>query len=1444
MDMRPGAADYLTSQMGCEDQLDARERELADAAARGDAVAYYQAANDHGESPGRWSGRAAGLLGLTDGETASTESVKTVLGELKNPSTGEQLGSAPRNYQTREQRFAKALDGAGENVTAEQRRELWNQVTDRSRSATGFYDLTFSAQKSVSVYWSSLQADGQQHLADAVARAHRDATAAAMDFLEREATWTRVGEHRAVPGGRTSGRFEHVDRLLSVEFDHSTSRAEDPHLHTHVAVANRVPCEDGQWRAIHGAGWNTTKASVAAVYERTLAEQVEAHTPARFVAREDGLGREIAGISSEALEASSQRTREVQQAQSQAVAEFRESYGRAPSEHERRQIHRQAGLESRSAKSGRDPAEQLSQWRERVDTHTVAREVAAAGRDIDAFGRPDADAFPDPLDRDAVARAAVHRVQSRAPTFNGGELAAEVERQIEMAPPGVEDVTAYAREIAEEATTNGRHGVLSISRPEPVTVPDWWRDDTGRPVWTDPTVGRYTTRDQLRTEQDLVVTARQHTHRGLQAAELRDAEQQLLQRGLNDGQRQAVLGVLASPRAANALVSGAGTGKSYAVGQLAEQWEQRTGGRVLGLATSQRATDVLQEDGLDAINTTRFLTAYEPDAETGKPQARLGHRDMLVVDESNMSSTQELARIQRIAQQSGAKLLYTGDPQQLQAVGAGGALGLIAEENGAFELTEVRRFQQQWERDASLRLRQGDVDVLAQYEQHGRLRGGTAEEMREQAIRGYLADSINGRESLVITETNGEAAEVSAIAQRERERLGQLGETLPLQLGDGNTVHTGDLIQMRRNDRTVPVDGELSMVTNRERYIVAGGDEQQLHVRRIDDAGQAWLPAEYASQHTTLGYAATEHAAEGMTVDTGHSLHTGYVGLTRGREANTAYLTTYTAGDEHGPAVQQTPREVFAAAMSRDATEQTAVQQYRAELAAAEHTAQTVAVWDYVNRELAGDRHGDAIVATLGRDAADRIAMEDGRPQLYESLRQAELHGQNVPQLLQQVVHERPLDRVDDLAGVLRWRVDQHIAPKAEPASWSDRTVHVPGPLGEFQREVAGLIDSRERELARQAADQQPEWAVQALGPVPEASHEQRADWERRAGQIAGYRELRQIPEDRLTLGARPLDVLDQIAYDQAAEASGLEPTALDYSTADEATLQAWLQRADRAAAWAPEYVHDQLGQAREVTARREQELTLLQQRSGLADGDEAEQLHAEIERSTELLGRLREREQVLDQLHTTRQEWLQSTAATRERGEDARQELARRAPTTQDESVASEQTELVSTGELMPDLDRDRLVEVQTVADRNAEVAAAQQHEQQLATEREPERQEEPAVRPAAQDHEQQEELFSASEATSGNARAAADAEALQVETGELESSDRLVSSGEQTSVRDAQTKARYATEMLQRHGQQTREDEQVEDQQAQQARDRTQQVQQVAETTVEVEQPQLSME
>ena len=412
---------------------------------------------------------------------------------------------------------------------------------------------------------------------------------------------------------------------------------------------------------------------------------------------------------------------------------------------------------------------------------------------------------------------------------------------------------------------------------------------------------------QLQAEERIVTGARQVTAPAMTAAEPVGLCEELVAAGLGPDQVDAVAGIVGSGRAGDVPIGPAGTGKSYTVGALAQVWGERFGGRVLGLAPSQIAAQVLADDGVPALNTAAFLVRFTPD-EQGNVRERVRPGDLYVIDEAGMSSTADLDRIAAIVRDGGGKIVFTGDQHQLASVGSGGVLALLAADNGAHELAEVHRFRHDWEREASLRLRAGDTSVITAYEDRGRLRGGTREQMQAAALRGYLADTLAERESLLIVGTNADAA---ALSREIRERLidyGRVSAERVAELGPlagGSEVGVGDVVQARRVDRSIRVEGGPH-VANRATYTVLGrGPDGTLRVRGT--AGEiADLPGAYVAHHLTLAHASTVHAAQGRAVDTSHAVldegaarEAAYVALTRGRESNIAYLTATRDPDEH-----------------------------------------------------------------------------------------------------------------------------------------------------------------------------------------------------------------------------------------------------------------------------------------------------------------------------------------------------------------------------------------------------------------------------------------------------------------------------------------------------------------------------------------------------------------
>jgi ATP-dependent exoDNAse (exonuclease V) alpha subunit len=111
----------------------------------------------------------------------------------------------------------------------------------------------------------------------------------------------------------------------------------------------------------------------------------------------------------------------------------------------------------------------------------------------------------------------------------------------------------------------------------------------------------------------------------------------------------------------------------------------------------------------------------------------LDQGDLIVIDEASMVSNPDFADIVGYATKTGAKVAVALDHQQLQAVENGGA-SLVTRKQGSVQLREPVRFAEQWERSASLGIREGKIAALADYAAHGRIRAGPAEDILEAAV--------------------------------------------------------------------------------------------------------------------------------------------------------------------------------------------------------------------------------------------------------------------------------------------------------------------------------------------------------------------------------------------------------------------------------------------------------------------------------------------------------------------------------------------------------------------------------------------------------------------------------------------------------------------------------------------------------------------------------------
>ncbi|MBI5028418.1 MAG: AAA family ATPase, partial [Actinobacteria bacterium] len=279
-------------------------------------------------------------------------------------------------------------------------------------------------------------------------------------------------------------------------------------------------------------------------------------------------------------------------------------------------------------------------------------------------------------------------------------------------------------------------------------------------------------------------------------------------------------------------------------------------------------------------------------------------RSLVIIDEAGMADTLSLDTVVRHVLERGGSVRLIGDDQQLAAIGAGGVLRDIQATHGALRLTELVRFTDRAEGSASLALREGHTSALGFYLDQRRIHVGDATTMADDLFASWSADRAGGLDSIMLGPTRELVADLN-----QRARTQRLADTDPgreVELADGNQASAGDTIITRTNNRKLRVS-PTDWVKNGDRWTIIDVDPQRgIHARHTQSGRHVQLPLDYVVESVELGYATTTHTAQGVTADTMHGMLAGnesrqqaYTMLTRGREANHAYLVVVGDGDPH-----------------------------------------------------------------------------------------------------------------------------------------------------------------------------------------------------------------------------------------------------------------------------------------------------------------------------------------------------------------------------------------------------------------------------------------------------------------------------------------------------------------------------------------------------------------
>jgi conjugative relaxase-like TrwC/TraI family protein len=716
------------------------------------------------------------------------------------------------------------------------------------RSVPG-WDLTFRAPKSVSVPWGL----ADPGIAQVVVAAHEAAVQVGLRYVEEWAGFTRTGR-----GGTTRVR---ADGLIAAGFRHRTSRDGDPHLHTHVLVANSVRAADGRWRTLDGRGLLVHMKTAGYVYDAQLRHELTQRLGVEWGPVVNGLA-DIEGIDAEVRELFSKRRSAIED----RMAEWGLTSAKAAEV---------SALDTRQAKSGR--VERTDELRDRW--RAEAAEIGWTQHDLLAACPLASMVTPDHNAQRAVVR-------DDQPSDHLVDAAFEV-------------MSSEAGLTAHASSFDRRHVIQHLVDHLPSgPSADWFEATADRyldraevvALGSDPVKGEcYSTVELLALERRLVdqVATRRLGERSPEV--MPSIVWSVFQErpSLSGEQRDLISGVCRTADAVSVVVAGPGTGKTFCLDSIRDTF-QRSGYTTIGCALSASAAHQLEQgSGIESMTIARLRLQLD------RHERRLGPRSVLVIDEAGMVGTRALAPLLDEAASAGAKVILVGDPKQLPEIEAGGFLRHLARNHDVHTLSENRRQRVGWERDTISDLAHGRVDAALERMtvNDGVVVGHNADLVRQRMADDWFEHRSSGASAVMMASRNSDVDDLNRRAHQLMADHGHLrGEPLHL---DGRPFQIGDRVVCLRNDRSLDVRngtvGDITHIDHRNRTFTIDTPD-----------GTRRLPAEYLDDgHVRHGYAVTIHKAQGITCD--HALllgsdelyrEAGYVGLSRGRESNRIYAVS------------------------------------------------------------------------------------------------------------------------------------------------------------------------------------------------------------------------------------------------------------------------------------------------------------------------------------------------------------------------------------------------------------------------------------------------------------------------------------------------------------------------------------------------------------------------
>jgi len=730
-------------------------------------------------------------------------------------------------------------------------KKLVKNAGDEKRRLTD--DLTFSADKSISLLWVSAPPSEQEKI-----HAAGDETCSeVLEWMRGQLeTYRRDGEKRPISG------------LVIARFQHHSNRNGEPQLHWHNAVMNLALDPEGQWGAMDNKKFLELQHTAGALFRagyakklRALGYVTEKHRERDADARETGeVWHQIKNIDAPTCRAFSSRRVEIEEAM------------------EERGLSAQAAcLATRKDKEELSYSETMSRALVALDDMRTAGKIAWKNTD-ELKGTQERDELVS--DADILRRLHTHdafwsrdELLRQIAKEHGGclgvrECVAETERfltraQVIRLSPDVQGKERWCGQM--QLDTEHAIGEAALSR----------KDDK-----------------DVRLDAQIVDQA-------IKAHELEQGFK------FSAEQTNAVKFVTMQTGGLACVSGEAGAGKTSTAGGYIKAF-QASGCRVVGTATAWDAAEKLKsETGLETFSIASLLTRLEQGLE--KPDKKT----VYVVDEAGMVGAEKIRDLQKWTDKAGAKLILVGDVCQLQPVEASAGFALAIRATGEAKLSEIRRQKLQEDKDiARLFYTQASGEkIVAAMEKRGQVHlFEKSDDAKSRLVEDYIKSEKPAIEKIIIAPTNAQVLNITRVLREELKAKGEItspeavevrgklfGERAKLELGVGDRLRFG-----KRDAKLQVTNGSVGVIEAMEKNAEGGhtlrvrieseiksqhGRVLEVQTDKFDALSHGWAGTVHKSQGQ--GKESVFWFAEGKSVDR----NLGLVAFTRQKESLGVYTT-------------------------------------------------------------------------------------------------------------------------------------------------------------------------------------------------------------------------------------------------------------------------------------------------------------------------------------------------------------------------------------------------------------------------------------------------------------------------------------------------------------------------------------------------------------------------